>query len=78
MPNPWLKKNPFMSLWLSTANRLAGPIRGQATAQAKRQVGAAVTGATEENLRLWSEAVASASANRKPRPRAKPKSKLVR
>lgn len=42
MPNPWLKKNPFMSLWLSAANRVAGSMRGQATAQAKRQVKAAV------------------------------------
>ena len=37
MSNPWLKKNPFMSLWLSTANRVAGSLRGQATAQARRQ-----------------------------------------
>ena len=42
MSNPWLKKNPFMSLWLSTANRVAGSLRGQATAQARRQVRAAV------------------------------------
>ena len=42
MANPWLKKNPFMSMWLSTANRVAGTLRGQATAQAKRQVNAAV------------------------------------
>jgi hypothetical protein len=38
MANPWLKKNPFMSMWLSTANHVAGTLRGQATAQAKRQV----------------------------------------
>jgi len=43
MANPWLKKNPFMSMWLSTANRVAGSMRGQATAQARRQVHAAVT-----------------------------------
>ncbi|MCB8745494.1 hypothetical protein LHU53_01085 [Rhodoferax sp. U2-2l] len=46
MANPWLKKNPFMSLWLSAANRAAGTLRGQATAQAKRQVKAAITEAT--------------------------------
>lgn len=38
MANPWSKKNPFMSMWLSSANRVAGTLRGQATAQAKRQV----------------------------------------
>ncbi|MDP2870623.1 hypothetical protein [Methyloversatilis sp.] len=41
MAKPWLKKNPIMSLWLSTANRVAGTLRGQATAQARRQVNAA-------------------------------------
>jgi hypothetical protein len=40
--NPWLKKNPFLSMWLSSVNRAAGAVRGQATAQAKRQVNAAV------------------------------------
>jgi hypothetical protein len=55
MSNPWLKKNPFMSLWLSTANRMAGSLRGEATAQVKRQVNAAVTEATRENLKLWSD-----------------------
>ena len=43
MANPWLKKNPFMSMWLSTANRVAGSLRAKATAQAKRQVKAAIT-----------------------------------
>ncbi len=43
MANPWLKKNPFMSLWLSAANRAAGTLRGKATAQAQRQVKAALT-----------------------------------
>jgi hypothetical protein len=57
MSNPWLKKNPFMSMWLSTANRMAGSLRGQATAQAKRQVNAAVKEATAENLKLWSDAL---------------------
>lgn len=42
MANPWLKKNPFMSMWLSTANRVAGSLRGQAAAQASRQVKAVV------------------------------------
>jgi len=56
MSNPWLKKNPFMSVWLSTANRMAGSLRGQATALAKRQVKTALTEATNENIKLWSDA----------------------
>jgi hypothetical protein len=43
MTNPWLKKNPLMSMWLSGVNRIAATMRGQATAQAKRQISAAVT-----------------------------------
>lgn len=38
----WFKKNPFMSLWLSAANRVAGLARGQTMAQAKRQVKAVI------------------------------------
>jgi hypothetical protein len=45
MANPWLKKNPFMSMWLSTANRVAGTVRGHATVQARRQVRAAIAAA---------------------------------
>lgn len=43
MTNPWLKKNPFMSMWLSAANRVAGSVRGQAMAEGKKQVKAAIT-----------------------------------
>lgn len=62
MSNPWLKKNPFMSVWLSTANRMAGSLRGQATAQIKRQLNVAVTEAIRENLKLGSDAVKPAAA----------------
>lgn len=48
-----MKKNLFMSLWLSTANRLAGSLRCHATAQVKRRLNAAVTEATRENMKLW-------------------------
>jgi hypothetical protein len=66
MPNPWLKKNPFMSMWLSAANRTAGSLRGRATAQAKRQVNAAVTKATTENLKAWSAAASPSAAKKRP------------
>ena len=45
MANPSLKKNPFMSMWLSMANRAAGPLRGQLTAQARRQIEAVMADA---------------------------------
>jgi len=65
MSNPFLKKNPFMSMWLSAANRAAGSLRGQASAQAKRQVTAAVTQAAHDNLKLWTDAMAPGRARAK-------------
>lgn len=64
MSNPWLKKNPFMSMWLSTANRMAGSIRGQATAQVKREVKAAASEVANENVKLWAAAVSGPAAKK--------------
>ena len=68
MSNPWLKKNPFMSLWLSEANRVAGSMRGHAAAQAKRQTATAMTNATRTIFDVWAQALA-------PTPPAKRKKK---
>ena len=57
MSNPWLKKNPFMSMWLSSANRAAGWWRAQASAQVKKQATAAVTDATSEAIKVWLDAL---------------------
>lgn len=69
MSNPWLKKNPFMSMWLSEANRIAATMRGQATAQAKRQISAAVTKATNDNVKALLGGTAPASPKAKPKRR---------
>lgn len=50
MSNPWLKKNPFMSMWLSSANSVANSARGRITAAVKRQSKTAVTQATNDLL----------------------------
>ena len=42
MKIPWTKKNPFMSLWLSGANAVAGAARGRAAAAVKAQTAPAV------------------------------------
>lgn len=70
MPNPWLKKNPFMSLWLSTANAVAGKARNQAAASARRQSQAAITQAAQEVMSFWT---GMAPAAAKPRARRKAK-----
>ena len=48
MANPWFKKNPFMSMWLSGANAVANTARVRIAAEAKRQSTAAVTKATSD------------------------------
>jgi hypothetical protein len=57
-------KNPWMSMWLSAANRAAGPARGFWTAEMRRQQKA-----------LMSEAGRSLSLDRAaaPKKRARPK-----
>lgn len=37
MKNPWTKKNPLMSIWLSGANAAAGSARVRTAAAIKRQ-----------------------------------------
>jgi hypothetical protein len=52
MKNPWLKKNPFMSMWLSGANAVAGKARSAGTAAIGRQPASA----TKQATRFWSNA----------------------
>ena len=68
MSNPWLKKNPFMSMWLSGANSVVNSARGRIGAEAKRQSSTAITKATHDMFSLWTgAAVAAPSAKRKKR-----------
>ncbi len=53
MRNPLLAKNPFMSAWLSSANKVMGAARGQATAAAKRQATSIQADATRQVLDAW-------------------------
>ena len=67
MSNPWLKKNPFMSMWLSGLNAAAGSARGRATAQAKRLTSTAMTKATNDMFRFWTGGRAGAPTKRRKR-----------
>ena len=62
MKNPWLKKNLFMSMWLSGANAITGKARSAGTAEIGRQR----TSATKQAARFWTDAWLAAL---KPRPR---------
>ena len=53
MANPWLKKNPFMSIWLSAANAAVGAARGRSAAASKRQSGAAIAQGQQQTVDFW-------------------------
>ena len=65
MRNPWLKKNPFMSLWLSGANSVMGAARGRVTAEARRQSAAMMAEATRQTMRFWTAGTLSSPSRKK-------------
>ena len=58
MNNPWFKKNPFMSMWLSGANSVWNGARGQVMAEARRQQAAMMQEGWNQMFRFWSGASA--------------------
>ncbi len=68
MSNPWTKKNPFMSMWLSTANKMMGSARSQASAAAKREIALTQAQAAKQVVDFWSgKAAAPAPRTRRRR-----------
>ncbi len=67
MKNPWLKKNPFMSMWLSGANSIAGSARGRAIAASKRQASTMMTRGANEVVRFWTGALTAPTPKKKKR-----------
>ncbi len=80
MKNPWLKKNPFMSMWLSGAYKVAGAARGLAAAAVKREATRASKEAaaegTKQVLDFWGAAAGEAAPKPRARPKPKPKPKV--
>lgn len=70
MKNPWLKKNPLLSMWLSAANAAAGSARGRATAEAKRQARAATTNSIRQVTDFWTDALTPAAPKKKKKRRS--------
>lgn len=52
MASPWLKKNPFLSMWLSGAHALTGKAKAAGAAEAGRQR----TKATKQATKFWTDA----------------------
>lgn len=71
MSNPWTKKNPWLSMWLSGANAIAGAARVRATAHARRQATTMMTRGTKEALDFWTTALSGAPPVKKARKRRK-------
>jgi hypothetical protein len=67
MSNPWTKKNPLMSMWLSSANRALGASRAQVTSAAKRQVAATQAQAVQQIVDFWSGKAAKGPAKKRRR-----------
>ena len=51
MANPWLKKNPLMSMWLSSANAAAGRPRSIASAETRKRQAEL----TKQTVRFWTD-----------------------
>jgi hypothetical protein len=66
MRNPWTSKNPFMSMWLSSANKMMNTARGQATAAVKREASTQQAQGLKQITDFWTgKAAVSAPAARK-------------
>jgi hypothetical protein len=65
MNNPWLKKNPLMSMWLSGFNTAANSARGHMSAEMQRQARGMITAGTQQMLRFWSGGLLAPSLTKK-------------
>ncbi len=59
MKNPWTKKNPFMSMWLSGANAVAGSARARMTAEARRQAKIVEIEAARQVVGFWTDVLSA-------------------
>ena len=67
MGNPWSKKNPYLSLWLSGANAIVGAAHGRARDSARRQAASAARQVTEAVVNAWLTPFAAPKPRRRKR-----------
>jgi len=65
MKNPWLKKNPLMSMWMSGANAVLGSARARAAGHVKRQSTTMMTEGARQMIRFWSGGYLSPATRKK-------------
>jgi hypothetical protein len=63
--NPWLKKNPLMSMWLSAASSAVGSARSRATAEATRHTAAVIAESRKQLVRFWTGALQGSAPRKK-------------
>lgn len=57
MANPWTKKNPALSMFLSGANAWAGAARGVLTRKIRRQQATAMNTSAKQLASFWAAAL---------------------
>lgn len=67
MSNPWLKKNPYLSMWLSGANAIANAAQGHARSNAQRQAASATRQMTHAVMSAWLAPFTAATLRRRKR-----------
>ncbi len=65
MSNPFATKNPFMSMWLSGANKVAGKGRGLWQAAARQQQSAMFREAGRMATSFWTGALKTPSSRKR-------------
>jgi len=70
MKNPWLAKNPFLSMWMSAGNSVLGAARGHALNAARMQQAATMNAATRAMLAFWTGGTPPRKSGRKRRARS--------
>ena len=69
MRNPWLRKNPWLSMWMSGANAALGAARGRAAVEARRQASNLAATSVRQVAAYWAQAMSPELPRKKNRAR---------
>jgi hypothetical protein len=73
MKNPWTKKNPLMSVWLSSAHSMLNTARGHATAQARREASTLMARGMQDAADFWASLLTPPTARKRKRAGRRPR-----
>lgn len=65
MKSPWTKKNPWLSMYLSGANAIAGSLYGLTLSVARRQAATAMTTGMKQLTDAWLNVLSPPSARKR-------------